>query len=219
MARMLKEQMPDVSLSIEYVGSLGGLMALAQGKADMAGTHLWDETTDQYNVPFVERLLPGSSVVLLTLAQRDLGLVTPPGNPQNLQTLADLAQPSARLVNRQPGSGTRVWLDTQLKSLNISPESIAGYNREEVTHLAVARAVEQGEATVGLAIHAAASAFDLNFIALTQERYDLVFSKAVWQTSIVQTLVQIIRSPEFKEKINALGGYDIAQTGQEAWVS
>jgi molybdate-binding protein/DNA-binding transcriptional regulator YhcF (GntR family) len=219
MARTLKEQMPAVSLSIEYVGSLGGLMALAQGNADMAGTHLWDETTDQYNVPFVERLFPGSLVVLLTLAQRDLGLVTPPGNPQNLQTLADLAQPSVRLVNRQVGSGTRVWLDTQLKSLNISPESIAGYNREEVTHLAVARAVEQGEATVGLAIHAAASAFDLNFIALTQERYDLVFSKVVWQTPMVQTLVQIIRSPEFKEKINALGGYDTAQTGQEIWVS
>jgi molybdate-binding protein/DNA-binding transcriptional regulator YhcF (GntR family) len=219
MARMLQEQRPDVSLSVEYVGSLGGLMALAQGQADLAGTHLWDEATDQYNVPFVQRLLPGASVVLLTLAQRDLGLITPPGNPQNLRSLADLAQPSVRLVNRQSGSGTRVWLDRQLKSLNISPESIAGYNREEVTHLAVARAVAQDEATVGLAIHAAASAFDLSFIALTQERYDLVFSKAVWQTPPAQTLIQIIRSLEFKEKIRALGGYDTTQTGQEVWVS
>jgi putative molybdopterin biosynthesis protein len=219
MARMLKEQMPTVSLSIEYVGSLGGLMALAQGNADVAGSHLWDETTDQYNASFVKRLLPGNPAVLLTLAQRNLGLVTPPGNPQNLQTLADLTQPSVRLVNRQAGSGTRVWLDTQLNSLNISPESIAGYEREEVTHLAVARAVQQGEATVGLAIYAAAAAFDLNFIALTQERYDLVFSKAAWQTSMVQTLVQIVRSSEFKEKVNVLGGYDTAQTGQEIWVS
>jgi putative molybdopterin biosynthesis protein len=218
MARLLKEKMPDVSLSIEYVGSLGGLMALAQGNADIAGSHLWDETTDQYNAPFVQRLLPGCAVVLLTLAQRDLGLVTPPGNPQNLQNLADLAQPPVRLVNRQAGSGTRVWLDTQLKSLHISPESIAGYKREEVTHLAVARAVEQGEATVGLAIHAAAAAFGLNFIALTQERYDLVFTKAVWQTPPAQTLVQIIRSPEFKEKVKALGGYDTTQTGQETWI-
>ncbi len=219
MARMLKEQMPAVSLSIEYVGSLGGLMALAQGAADVAGSHLWDESTDQYNVPFIKRLLPGSSMVLLTLAQRDLGLVTSPGNPQNLQTLVDLAGPSVRLVNRQAGSGTRVWLDTQLKLLNISPKSIAGYDREEVTHLAVARAVEQGEATVGLAIHAAAAAFDLNFIALTQERYDLVFSKAAWQTPMAQTLLQIVRSPEFKEKVNALGGYDTVETGQEIWVT
>jgi putative molybdopterin biosynthesis protein len=167
----------------------------------------------------VERLLPGTPVVLLTLAHRDLGLVTPPGNPQNLETLADLTQPAVQLVNRQAGSGTRVWLDTQLKALDISPDSIAGYHREEVTHLAVARAVEQGEATAGLAIHAAASAFGLNFITLTQERYDLVFSKEVWQTPTVQTLAQIIRSSEFKEKINALGGYDTAQTGHESWVS
>jgi putative molybdopterin biosynthesis protein len=219
LARTLKERMPHVSLSTEYVGSLGGLMALAQGKADMAGAHLWDETTDQYNVPFVERLLPGSPVVLLTLAQRVLGLVTPPGNPQNLQTLADLAQPLVRLVSRQAGSGTRVWLDTQLKSLGIVPESIPGYEREEVTHLAVARAVEQGEATVGLVIHAAAAAYGLNFVPLTQERYDLVFPEEAWNIPATQALVKIVRSSAFKEQVNALGGYDTAETGQEMRVS
>jgi molybdate-binding protein len=219
LARLLKEQKPDVSLSTEYVGSLGGLMALAQGKADIAGTHLWDEATDQYNVSFVERLLPGSPVVLLTLAQRDLGLITPPGNPQNLQALADLAQPSVRLVNRQAGSGTRVWLDTQLKSLGITPESIPGYEREEVTHLAVARTVDQGEATVGLAIHAAAAAYGLNFVPLTQERYDLVFPEEAWNVPATQTLVKIVRSSAFKEQVNALGGYDTAEIGQEMRVS
>jgi molybdate-binding protein/DNA-binding transcriptional regulator YhcF (GntR family) len=219
MARMLKEQAPDASLSIEYVGSLGGLMALAQGQADIVGTHLWDEATDDYNVPFIQRLLPGRRVVLITLVHRALGLITQTGNPQNLQKLADLIQPAVRLVNRQPGSGTRVWLDARLKALHVLPESISGYEREEFTHLAVARAIEQGEATVGLGIHAAAAAFGLAFAPLTQERYDLVFSEKKWNTEMAQAVVQIIRSPEFKEQVNALGGYDTSQTGQETWVS
>jgi molybdate-binding protein/DNA-binding transcriptional regulator YhcF (GntR family) len=219
MARMLKEQDFDTSLSIKYVGSLGGLMALAQGQADVVGTHLWDEATDDYNIPFIQRLLPGRRVVLTTLVHRALGFITQADNPQNLQDLADLTQPAVRLVNRQPGSGTRVWLDAQLKALNVLPESISGYEREEFTHLAVARAIEQGEATVGLGIHAAAAAFGLDFVPLTQERYDLVFSEKRWGTETVQALVQIIRSPEFKEQVNALGGYDTSQTGQEIWVS
>jgi molybdate-binding protein/DNA-binding transcriptional regulator YhcF (GntR family) len=219
MARMLKDQMSEVNLSIEYVGSLGGLMALAQGKADIAGTHLWDETTDDYNVPFIQRVLPGRRVVLITLAHRSLGLITQAGNPQNLQDLADLTQPAVRLVNRQSGSGTRVWLDAQLKALHISPESISGYEREEFTHLTVARVIDQGEATVGLGIHAAAAALGLAFAPLTQERYDLVFSEKVWDTQTAQALVRVIRSAEFKEQVNALGGYDTSQTGQEMWVS
>jgi molybdate-binding protein/DNA-binding transcriptional regulator YhcF (GntR family) len=219
MARMLTEEIPNVRFSVEYVGSLGGLMALAQGKAEVAGAHLWDETANTYNVPFVQRLLPGCRVVLLTLAHRSQGLITPPGNPQGLQSLADLARPGVRLVNRQSGSGTRVWLDVQLKGLGISPESVAGYEQEELTHLAVARAVEQGEATVGLGIHAAASAYGLGFVPLTRERYDLVFLEAVWNSPPAQTLVAIVRSPSFKEAVVVLGGYDTSETGEERWIS
>jgi putative molybdopterin biosynthesis protein len=219
MARRLAEEVPEAELSVEYTGSLGGLMALARHEADIAGTHLWDETTDSYNTPFIRRLLPGCRVALVTLAHRSLGLITPPGNPQVLARLADLAQPGVRLVNRQAGSGTRVWLDAQLKALNISPERLPGYEREELTHLAVASAVEQGEATVGLGIHAAAAAYGLDFIPLTQERYDLVFLETVWHLPSAQALVRVIRSAHFKEAIAALGGYDTRQTGQESWIT
>jgi putative molybdopterin biosynthesis protein len=211
--------MSDVQLSIKYVGSLGGLMALAQGEAEIAGTHLWDEATGTYNLPFVRRLLPGRRVALLTLAHRSLGLVTPPGNPQQLQDLADLARPDVRLVNRQSGSGTRVWLDAQLKDLAIPPESVLGYEREELTHLAVARAVDEGEATVGLAIHAAASAYGLDFVPLTQERYDLVLPESVWHSPAAQALTAAVRSLRFKEAVTALGGYDVSETGQVVWIS
>jgi len=219
MAHMWAEETPQARLSVEYVGSLGGLVALARHEAEITGTHLWDEATNTYNVPFVQRLLPGRRVVLLTLAHRWLGLIVPPGNPQRLQNLADLARPGVRLVNRQSGSGTRVWLDTQLKVLGVSPATVPGYEREELTHLAVARAVEQGEATVGLGIHAAASAYGLGFIPLTKERYDLVFPEAVWKSLAAQALVAIIRSSRFKEAVVALGGYDTSDTGREMWIS
>ncbi len=219
LARMLAEESPPTQLAIEYVGSLGGLMALARGEGDVAGTHLWDETTDTYNLPFVRRLLPGRRVALLTLAYRSLGLIVPPGNPQGLKTLADLARPEVRLINRQSGSGTRVWLDAGLKAHGIEPQSIAGYDIEEITHLATARAVDQGDASVGLGIFAAAVAYGLDFIPLTEERYDLVLPGAVWNTPGGQALVTVVRSDRFKEAVLALGGYDTRETGQVTWLS
>lgn len=219
LSQMLTEETPEVRLSVEYVGSLGGLMALAQGEADVAGAHLWDETSDTYNAPFIRRLLPGRRVALVTLAHRSLGLITPPGNPQGLRCLGDLARPDVCLVNRQSGSGTRVWLDAQLKAAGMSPESVPGYDREELTHLAVARAIHDEEATVGLGIRAAASAYGLDFVLLTKERYDLVLPEGVWEAPGAQALIDVIRSPRFKEAIVALGGYDTSETGREVWVS
>jgi putative molybdopterin biosynthesis protein len=209
----------EADLTVDYVGSLGGLMALAQGEVEIAGAHLWDEATDQYNVPFIRRLMPGQRVILLTLAHRSLGLIVPPGNPQGLETLADLAKPEVRLVNRQSGSGTRVWLDAQLKGVGMDPETVTGYEREELTHMAVAQAVERGEGSAGLGIHAAAAAYGLGFVPLTKERYDLVFSETVWGSSTAEAVAVIVRSPRFKEAVVALGGYDTTETGQERQVT
>jgi molybdate-binding protein/DNA-binding transcriptional regulator YhcF (GntR family) len=219
LARMLAEETPGRQLSVEYLGSLGGLMALARDEADVAGSHLWDEITDTYNLPFVRRLLPGRRAALVTLAHRSQGLIVPRGNPQGLKSLSDLASPGVRLVNRQPGSGTRVWLDAQLHALGIAPETINGYEREEFTHLAVARAIEQEEATAGLGIYAAAAAHGLDFIPLAQERYDLVFLEPVWHTPPAQALVGLVRSAGFKEAVGRLGGYDMTETGNTSWTS
>jgi molybdate-binding protein/DNA-binding transcriptional regulator YhcF (GntR family) len=216
--RMLAEELPGTQLTVDFVGSLGGLMALARGTADVAGTHLWDEMTDSYNIPFVRRLLPGQRTILLTLAYRSLGLIVPRGNPQGLNRLADLARPEVRLVNRQAGSGTRVWLDAQLTALGIAPEAIQGYEREELTHLGVAQAIEQGEATVGVGIFAAASAYGLDFVPLTHECYQLALTERVWRSPAAQALVNVIRSARFKEAVAALGGYDTSETGRETTV-
>jgi molybdate-binding protein/DNA-binding transcriptional regulator YhcF (GntR family) len=216
--RLLAQHHPDVALSLEYTGSLGGLMAIARGDADLAGIHLWDAATDTYNTPFVQRVLPGRNVVLLTLFHRSLGLIVPSGNPQQVHGLPDLSRPEVTFVNRQAGSGTRVWLDAQLKRLGIAHGAIAGYLQTEATHLAVARAVAEGRATAGLGIEAAAAPFALGFVPLTHERYDLAFPEGIWNSAPAQSLLEIIRSAEFRDEVEQRGGYDLTATGQETWL-
>lgn len=216
--RLLAQHHAAFSLSLEYAGSLGGLMALARGNADLSGIHLWDAATDTYNTPFVQRVLPGRSMVLLTLFYRSLGLIVPSGNPQQLHGLSDLSHPEVTFVNRQAGSGTRVWLDAQLKRLGVGHEAIAGYLHTEATHLGVARAVAEKRATAGLGIEAAAASVGLGFVPLTHERYDLAFPEEVWNSAPVQSLVEIIRSAEFREAVVQRGGYDLTATGQETWL-
>ena len=190
-------------------------MALARGEADIAGSHLWDDVTASYNVAFVQRLFPSRQMMLLTLAERIQGFIVPPGNPAGLATVADLTRPEVVLVNRQAGSGTRVWLDLQLRDAGIDPQDISGYDREESTHTSVARAVAEGRATVAIGISPAATAYGLGFIPLGKERYDLVMPLSQWDTSAVRALRSVVGSPGFREAVVAMGGYDVARTGTE----
>ncbi len=217
-ARQLSERPSSPLLAISFCGSLGGLLALASDEADLAGIHLWDEGTDAYNIPFVERIFPGRKMVLLTMTHRQLGLIVPRGNPQEIKELGDLARREILFSNRQAGSGTRVWLDAQLKKLAVQVEKIHGYADEHTTHLAVARAIAEGNATVGLGLYAAAASFGLDFIPLTKERYDLVIPAESMAREEIQFLLQMIRSPRSKATIGALGGYDPSEIGNETWL-
>lgn len=198
-------------LQTVFSGSLGGLIALARGEAELAGSHLWDETEDSYNLSTVRRLLPGQQTILITLAQRRLGLITPPGNPAGARDLHDLAR--LRFVNRQRGAGTRVWLDAQLRRLDIDPRTLAGFEVEVLTHGDVAQQVATAQADVGLGIEAAALAYKLGFVPLTTERYDLVMSGEIYQHPAVQALAQWLAGEEAKGIIAGLGGYETAETG------
>ncbi|MGQ9585272.1 MAG: substrate-binding domain-containing protein [Anaerolineae bacterium] len=218
LAETLHRGRPGVDLELQYMGSLGGLMALARGEADLAGAHLWDDRTDTYNVPYVQRIFPGQPIALLTLAHRRLGLLVAPDNPRQIGGLRDLTKPGVAFVNRQQGSGTRVWLDAQLRALSVDPGRVAGYDAEEITHLGVARAVAKGRATAGLGIQAAALAYGLGFVPLTLERYDLVIPEAIWQRPTCQALVEVVRSPDFLAAVEAVGGYETGEIGQVQWV-
>ncbi len=211
-------QICDCTLQVVYPGSIGGLIALAEGAADLAGSHLWDEESDSYNEPFVRRLLPGRRVALLTLAHRALGLVTKPGALPHVTDLRDLAKPDLRFINRQRGAGTRVWLDAQLWRAGMDPAGIVGYDLEVNTHAEVARAVAQGEADAGLAIETAAIAYGLQFVRLATEPYDLVIPEESWELPSVKALANWLRTDDAHGAIAALGGYDTKSTGAVGWV-
>jgi putative molybdopterin biosynthesis protein len=218
LSNALARRVPGASLASANVGSLGGLVALARGEAHLAGSHLLDEATGEYNVSYVERYLRGAGgVVVVTLAGRVQGLLLPPGNPRGLRELADLARPDVLFVNRQRGSGTRVLLDYRLRLAGIAPEQVRGYEREEYTHLAVAAAVASGAADVGLGILAAARALGLEFVPLFNERYDLVIPRRSYESELLAPLLAIIRGPGFRAQVEALGGYDVSEMGRVAW--
>jgi molybdate-binding protein/DNA-binding transcriptional regulator YhcF (GntR family) len=205
---------PSFFLSARYTGSVGGLMALLNGEANIAGSHLLDEESGEYNLPLVRRLLPGKPVILITLVERWQGLIVPRGNPKGIARLVDLTRPDVTFVNRQPGSGTRLLLDQQLRTLGLAPEQVRGYKRQEETHLAVATAVARGEADVGLGIHAAAYALGLDFVPLARERYDLIVLRDEAGSSAVRTLLDILQQETFRHVVAGLGGYDTTKTGQ-----
>ena len=212
------EILPDYRMQLRFNGSLGGLIALAQAEADVAGSHLWDEKSDSYNVPFVRRLLPGKRVALLTLFHRGLGLILPKGNPRAVTGLKDLARPGLRFVNRQPGSGTRVWLDVMLGNLGISPEEIEGYHHEMMTHSEVARAVAEGQVDVGVGLEASALAYGLEFLFLKDERYDLVIPAGNLELPPVKALRGWLKAGDARRAIAGLGGYKIEEMGALRWV-
>jgi putative molybdopterin biosynthesis protein len=201
-------------LTSANAGSLGGLVALRRGEAHLAGSHLLDPQTGNYNVSYVKQYLPDVPVVLVTFVHREQGLIVAPGNPKGIKGLADLARPDVCYVNRQRGAGTRILLDYHLGQLGIDPAQVCGYAREEYTHLAVAVAVQSGVADCGLGIAAAARALRLDFIPLEQERYDLVIPQTHYESDLLRPLLDLIRGPDFRRTVAELPGYDATHMGE-----
>ena len=204
----------DRRLVSANVGSVGGLVALQRGEAHLAGSHLLDPQTGEYNVTYLPSYLAGVPLRLMALVQREQGLLVKKGNPQNIKSLVDITRPGVRFANRQRGAGTRVLLDYHLNLSGISPESITGYHQEEYTHLGVAAAVASGRADCGLGIAAAAQALDLDFVPLFQERYDLVIPTEHARSPLLEPLFEIIAGKEFRAEVAAMPGYDVSVMGR-----
>jgi putative molybdopterin biosynthesis protein len=201
-----------IRLSSTHVGSMGGLSALKSGSALVAGAHLFDPEEGDYNFPYLKRYLPDRKVTVVNLAIRHQGLIVPRGNPLGIKGVQDLVREDVRFINRQRGAGTRILLDDHLRRAGIDPGAIAGYEKEEFTHMAVAVNVLTGAASCGLGIYAAARALDLDFVPLARERYDLIFPDAL-QDEKIEILLDLIREEGFKQKILDLGGYETTLTG------
>jgi putative molybdopterin biosynthesis protein len=212
MAQFLAER--DRRLASANVGSQGGLVALRRGEAHLAGSHLLDPETGEYNISYIRQYMPNIPVKLVALVGRDQGLMVKKGNPKGIKTLGDLINPEAQFINRQRGAGTRVLLDYHLKLLEISPEAIPGYSQEEYTHLGVAAAIASGRADCGLGIAAAAQALDLDFIPLFQERYELVIPKEHAESDLLAPLFEVLADDSFKQAVSKMPGYDISVMGK-----
>ena len=214
LSNALARRSPGASLASANVGSLGGLLALARSEAHLAGSHLLDEDTGEYNVTYIRRHLASVPVVVVHLAGRVQGLIVPRGNPRALTSLGDIARPGVQFVNRQRGSGTRVLLDYHLRALAIAPERVSGYEREQYTHLAVAADVASGAADVGLGILAAARALELDFVPLFNEEYQLVIPRSFFEGALLAPLLDILRGEDFRQEVDRLGGYDVSRMGE-----
>ena len=215
LGNFLKKKHPGLSLSSAHVGSMGGLLALKRGEAHLAGTHLLDEETGEYNVSYIKKHLPGQKIVLVNLVYRTQGFIVPKGNPKGIKGFEDLRRQDVVFVNRQAGAGTRLLTDLYLKRLGIDPNTVKGYHHEEFTHMAVAAAVVSGAADTGLAVLSAAQALDLDFVPVAQERYDLAILEEYYDTPMLQALLRIVREDrEFREQIVKMGGYDVSEMGK-----
>jgi putative molybdopterin biosynthesis protein len=218
LADQLRAGSSGLSLSSSHVGSMGGLMAVKKGLCHLAGSHLLDTADGSYNTAYIKRYLPdlfaAKQVRLINLVFRDQGLIVLPGNPKRIKGIEDLAREDVTMINRQGGSGTRILLDYRLRELGIDPGRINGYGNEEFTHMSVAVAVLSGTADAGLGICAAARALKLDFVPVVTEQYDLVVPDAFFETRNFQVLLETIRSAAFKKRVEALGGYGTAKTGE-----
>lgn len=216
LAGQVTEIIPGSVIQLGFKGSLGGLMTLAEGKADLAGTHLLDVETGQYNLPFISKLFPGRKMLVTRLANRRMGLIVAPGNPLAIHSLEDLARPDVRFINRQPGSGTRVWLDTALNRIGLSGQHVAGYDLEKSTHSEVARAVAEGKVDAAVGLESAAEAYHLDFQFLVEEPYDLVAFACEQEDQPLCRLFDWLSGPAAKKAIGALPGYSSAETGWQS---
>lgn len=208
-AEYLKSHVTLLSLP---VGSLDGLVNLRQGLCQISGSHLLDET-GEYNTPFVRHLFPDRDVEVITLAHRTQGLMLSSGNPKGIKKISDIAKPNVRFVNRNLGSGTRLWFDAELRRLKIPTEMINGYKKTVKTHSEAALLIEIGKADAALGLQAAAHQHGLDFIPLCEERYDLVLPRE--NEKILMPLLDYLQTATFRTELNTMAGYNSVHSGEQ----
>ncbi|MGV8980097.1 molybdopterin biosynthesis protein [Clostridium sp.] len=201
-------------LSSAHVGSMGGIMALKGSETHIAPIHLLDMEDGSYNISYLKKYLGYKPMALIKGVKRIQGIIVPKGNPLNIKSLSDIAIKGRKFVNRQRGSGTRLFLDYNLKKIDINPKDIYGYEREEFTHIAVAAVVAAGDADCGLGVYSAAKLMDLDFIKLGNEEYDFAVPAEFLNMDMIREFIKVIRGDDFKRELDKLGGYDYSEIGE-----
>ncbi len=197
-------------ISSSHVGSLAGLKALSEGDCLIAPSHLLDET-GTYNNDAIKLFFEEDEVSKINVVGRRQGIYVAKGNPLGIRSIDDLLDKT--MVNRQRGAGTRILFDYLLKESNIDPENIAGYDNEVTTHLSAALAVKNGDCDFSIGVESAAIKMDIDFIYLKDEEYQFILKKDNLELDSIKDLIQILKSDNFKNRINELGGYNTENSG------
>jgi putative molybdopterin biosynthesis protein len=214
LANEIHHKNAKLHLASAHVGSMGGITALLKGETHIAGIHLLDEDTGEYNISYIKKYLGSGRIALIKLVDRIQGFMVKKGNPKNITDFSDLAREGISFVNRQKGSGTRLLLDYKLKEKKIDPAFIYGYNREEFTHMAVAAAIAFSDIDVGLGVYSAANSLGLDFVPVCSEEYDLAVPTCFLEDPNIKLMLEIIRDSTFQQKVKAMGGYSLERAGE-----
>ncbi len=214
LGNMLHQSFPELYMSSSHVGSMGGIMAIRRGEAHAAGCHLLDEKDGSYNTSYIRKYFPNGGVRLVECVGRSQGIMVQKGNPLGISCLEDMFCGNVRYVNRQKGSGTRVLLDYLCKTKDLCTDKLYGYEREELTHTSVAAQIAADSADAGLGIYSAAMMYDLDFIPVCIEQYDLLIPDHAWDTPMVRRLIEVMKSEQFRKRLNEMGGYIVDKPGE-----
>lgn len=206
-----KKSFGNTVLSSSHVGSFNGLLSMKKGECHIAPIHLFDTDSETYNLPYIKKYIT-DDVSIIKLVKRTQGLIVQKGNPLNIKGIKDLV--NVRYINRQKGSGTRILFDYLLNKEDIKKSSINGYEREEFTHMSLAKAIQNSDADCGLGTYSAAKVFDLDFIPICDEEYDLLVKSELLESDYIKTLLNVINSQEFKTRVETLGGYNVDEIGK-----
>lgn len=215
LCRYLNRHPKGIRALRSYDGSYNAIYALYQGEVQVATAHMWDGKTGQYNVPYIERMLPGTPAVVIRLVSRMQGFYVAKGNPKNIKDWNDLQRSDITIINREKGSGTRILLDEHLRKMGISGRSINGYLKEAQTHLTIASTVARGDADLGIGNEKASLQVQgIDFIPIQQEQYDMIIKKEDLNHPAFEAIFEIIHSDEFKFELQGLGGYGLTELGK-----
>lgn len=208
---LIKESFGKLNLSSTHVGSFQGLLSIRKGESHISPIHLFDVESETYNIPFINKYID-QNVALIKLVKRTQGLIVKKGNPLNIKSIKDLV--NVRYINRQKGSGTRILFDYLIKKDNIKKSDINGYEREEFTHMSLAKAIDNGDADCGLGVYSAAHIFDLDFIPICEEDYDLLLREDMLESQYIEHLLSTINKESFRKRVENLGGYNLKNMGE-----
>jgi molybdate-binding protein/transcriptional regulator with XRE-family HTH domain len=215
LAARLGREPAGIQISWVQGSSMAALKALARNEVHVAGLHLCDEATQEFNVPFVRRALPDRAMLFVNFASWEQGIVVAAGNPLKIRSPEDLANPKIGLVQREPGAGAHRLLEQTLRAKRVPPSAVRSVGRVAFGHMEVAQAIAMGMADAGIAIRGAALAFGLGFIPLAVERFDLVIPRTLAADPRIERLVDTLGSIAFRRELDTVGGYITGESGRQ----